>query len=168
MTVNSPVSRSGAELANADTAGRVARVRSVMPGGGTSPERALSSGLAAGGAPPERRLRVNDRRWCEKGGRRGQEPAHERGPEHDGIGYGETTLAVTPTSGARAASHTSGKAWKVRDVAEFLQASESWVRHAAASGRLPCTKIGGLLRFDPNDIRSLARAEAPARVLPRR
>ena len=39
------------------------------------------------------------------------------------------------------------KVWKVKDVAEFLQASESWVRHAAAAGRLPCTKLGGLLRF---------------------
>jgi hypothetical protein len=71
-------------------------------------------------------------------------------------------------AGAREASHTSSRTWKVRDVAEFLQASESWVRHAAAGGRLPCTKIGGLLRFDPDEIRSLARAEAPARVLPRR
>jgi excisionase family DNA binding protein len=60
------------------------------------------------------------------------------------------------------------RCWKTRDVAEFLQASESWVRHAAAEGRLPCTKIGGLLRFDPAEIRALvesARSE-PARVLP--
>jgi helix-turn-helix protein len=70
--------------------------------------------------------------------------------------------------GAREASHTGSRTWKVRDVAEFLQASESWVRHAAAGGRLPCTKIGGLLRFDPDEIRSLARPDAPARVLPRR
>jgi excisionase family DNA binding protein len=60
------------------------------------------------------------------------------------------------------------KVWKVKDVAEFLQASESWVRHAAAAGRLPCTKLGGLLRFDPAEIRALvARGEdSPARVLP--
>jgi predicted DNA-binding transcriptional regulator AlpA len=60
------------------------------------------------------------------------------------------------------------KVWKVKDVAEFLQASESWVRHAAAAGRLPCRKLGGLLRFDPAEIRALvARGEAsPARVLP--
>jgi excisionase family DNA binding protein len=42
------------------------------------------------------------------------------------------------------------KIWKTKDVAEYLQASESWVRHAAAEGRLPCMKIGGLLRFNPN------------------
>jgi len=59
------------------------------------------------------------------------------------------------------------KAWKVKDVAEFLQASESWVRHAAAAGRLPCTKLGGLLRFDPAEIRALvARDQATARALP--
>lgn len=60
------------------------------------------------------------------------------------------------------------RAWKTKDVAEFLQASESWVRHAAAEGRLPCTKIGGLLRFDPAEIRALIEGERrePARVLP--
>ena len=59
--------------------------------------------------------------------------------------------------------------WKVRDVAEFLQAAESWVRHAAAAGRLPCTKLGGLLRFDPEEIRALVRREdSPVRALPSR
>lgn len=60
------------------------------------------------------------------------------------------------------------RAWKTKDVAEFLQASESWVRHAAAEGKLPCTKIGGLLRFDPEEIRALVehRERDPARVLP--
>jgi predicted DNA-binding transcriptional regulator AlpA len=60
------------------------------------------------------------------------------------------------------------KVWKVKDVAEFLQASESWVRHAAAAGRLPCRKLGGLLRFDPAEIRALvARGEElPVRALP--
>ncbi len=58
------------------------------------------------------------------------------------------------------------KAWTAKDVAEFLQASETWVRHAAAAGRLPYTKIGGLLRFDPARIRAIvARVNAPARVL---
>jgi predicted DNA-binding transcriptional regulator AlpA len=105
-----------------------------------SHEHALSSALAAGGALPERRLGLIDRRSCPSGGRPGRAEAN----------------------------HVSTRFWKVRDVAEFLQASESWVRHAAAGGRLPCTKIGGLLRFDPDEIRSLARADAPARVLPRK
>ena len=102
-------------------------------------EPGLSSALAPGDGQ-ERRFGLHDRRWSQSGGRR----------EH------------------AEASHAVGRTWKVRDVAEFLQASESWVRHAAAGGRLPCTKIGGLLRFDPDEIRSLARAAAPARVLPRR
>jgi hypothetical protein len=60
------------------------------------------------------------------------------------------------------------RVWKTKDVAEFLQASESWVRHAAAEGRLPCMKIGGLLRFDPAEIRGLFERghRDPARVLP--
>ncbi len=45
--------------------------------------------------------------------------------------------------------------WTVKDVAGYLQASESWVRHAAAGGRLPYRKIGGLLRFLPEEIRAL-------------
>jgi predicted DNA-binding transcriptional regulator AlpA len=57
------------------------------------------------------------------------------------------------------------RAWKTKDVAEFLQASESWVRHAAAEGRLSCIKIGGLLRFDPSEIRALV--EGHQRELPR-
>jgi hypothetical protein len=60
------------------------------------------------------------------------------------------------------------RTWKTKDVAEFLQASESWVRHAAAVGRLPCAKIGGLLRFDPAEIRALVEGvhREPARALP--
>ncbi len=112
----------------------------ATPGGGTSPECLRSSAIRGGGAPAERRLGVNDRRWSKHPGRRGQADA----------------------------SHAVDKTWKVRDVAEFLQASESWVRHAAASGRLPCTKIGGLLRFDSDEIRSLARPAAPAHVVARR
>lgn len=103
-----------------------------------SREHVLTAVASGGG--PERRFSLMDRRSCQSGG--GSERAE--------------------------AGHVSGRVWKVRDVAEFLQASESWVRHAAAGGRLPCTKIGGLLRFDPDEIRSLARAEAPGRVLPRK
>jgi hypothetical protein len=56
--------------------------------------------------------------------------------------------------------------WKVADVAEYLQASESWVRHAAAAGNLPSIKVGGMLRFDPHAIRSLISdaPECPVRV----
>jgi hypothetical protein len=56
--------------------------------------------------------------------------------------------------------------WKAKDVATYLQASEGWVRRAAAAGRLPCKKIGGLLRFDPAEIRALvAGGDTPAKTL---
>ncbi len=45
--------------------------------------------------------------------------------------------------------------WKAKDVARYLQASESWVRHAASAGKLPCVKSGGLLRFEPRAIRCM-------------
>jgi hypothetical protein len=65
----------------------------------------------------------------------------------------------------------SDQLWTVADVANFIAASESWVRHAAAAGRLPATRIGGLLRFQPDQIRSYTRGELPcgpgATVLPR-
>jgi len=62
--------------------------------------------------------------------------------------------------------HMSERVWTTKDVAEFLQASEKWVRHAVAGGRLPYTRLGGLLRFDPEKIRAIATRDAtPARVL---
>jgi hypothetical protein len=104
-----------------------------------SRDHVLKAALAPASPPAERRLGLFERR-SSQGGRR----------KHAEV------------------NHATGRAWKVQDVAEFLQASESWVRNAAAGGRLPCVKIGGLLRFDPDEIRSLARAQEPARALPRR
>ena len=34
--------------------------------------------------------------------------------------------------------------WDVRDVAQYLKASVSWVYKAAERGELPCVRIGGL------------------------
>jgi len=88
--------------------------------------------------------------------------------------HGSTGERRTPRSdrrrgpdGRAAIVEQVSSTWRVKDVADFLQASESWVRHAAAGGRLPCVKIGGLLRFDPDEIRALARSSAPARAIPR-
>lgn len=60
--------------------------------------------------------------------------------------------------------------WTSQDVAAYLQASVSWVRKASSSGRLPCIRIGALVRFDPETIRAWARGERGGRVimLPRR
>lgn len=46
--------------------------------------------------------------------------------------------------------------WDVRDVAQYLKASVSWVYKAAERGELPCIRIGGLLRFDARAVRAFA------------
>jgi excisionase family DNA binding protein len=52
--------------------------------------------------------------------------------------------------------------WTARDVADYLQASRSWVYQKAESGTLPHLRIGGLLRFDPEVVRAFARGNPPA------
>jgi hypothetical protein len=98
----------------------------------------------------------------------------------DALADAADTLSEVPTpesaapvvSGAHVADAPSERLWKVADVAKFLGASESWVRNASASGRLPRMRIGGLVRFHPDQIRAHARGEDSfgevARVLPRR
>ena len=58
--------------------------------------------------------------------------------------------------------------WGANDVARYLKASRSWVYHHAEAGDLPCLRVGGLLRFNPETVRAFARGESPdkARVLP--
>jgi excisionase family DNA binding protein len=46
--------------------------------------------------------------------------------------------------------------WDVRDVAQYLKASVSWVYKAAERRELPCMRVGGLLRFDPAAVRAFA------------
>jgi len=50
--------------------------------------------------------------------------------------------------------------WDVRDVAGYLKASVSWVYKAAERGDLPCIRIGGLLRFDAQAVRTFAAGNA--------
>jgi excisionase family DNA binding protein len=58
--------------------------------------------------------------------------------------------------------------WNANEVATYLKVSRSWVYHRAESGELPCLRVGGLLRFDPEMIRAFARGENPTglRVIP--
>jgi excisionase family DNA binding protein len=49
--------------------------------------------------------------------------------------------------------------WTANDVATFLRVSRSWVYHRAEAGELPCLRIGGLVRFDPEAIRAFARGD---------
>ncbi|MSP93215.1 MAG: DNA-binding protein [Myxococcales bacterium] len=47
----------------------------------------------------------------------------------------------------------------VKDVAEFLQMSPSWVYKRAEAGLLPVRRFGGRLRFAPGEIRAYASGE---------
>ncbi len=51
------------------------------------------------------------------------------------------------------------KIWDVNDVAAFLQVSTSWVYKQASAGALPIRRIGGLLRFLPDEIDRYSRGE---------
>jgi|HubBroStandDraft_1064217.scaffolds.fasta_scaffold27517_3 excisionase family DNA binding protein len=50
--------------------------------------------------------------------------------------------------------------WDANDVARYLKSSRSWVYHRAEAGELPCLRIGGLLRFEPEAVRAYARKKA--------
>lgn len=52
--------------------------------------------------------------------------------------------------------------WDARDVATFLKASRNWVYLQAELGKIPCVRIGALLRFDPEKVKALARGELVA------
>ena len=49
--------------------------------------------------------------------------------------------------------------WDARDVARFLKASRNWVNLQAEIGKIPSVRIGGLLRFDPEKIKAIARGD---------
>jgi excisionase family DNA binding protein len=53
------------------------------------------------------------------------------------------TVAFAPAEGL----------WTVKDVAAYLQLSRSWVYQRAELGELPCIRLGGALRFEPEAIR---------------
>jgi excisionase family DNA binding protein len=57
-------------------------------------------------------------------------------------------------------SPEDGALWDALDVARYLKVSRSWVYHRSESGELPCLKIGGLVRFDPQAIYAFARGES--------
>jgi len=65
-------------------------------------------------------------------------------------------------------SSATAALWDASDVARYLKVSRSWVYHRAESGELPCLKVGGLLRFDPQTIHAFARGVPAhgARVVP--
>lgn len=44
--------------------------------------------------------------------------------------------------------------WDANDVARYLKVSRSWVYHRAEAGLMPHLRVGGLLRFHPDVVRS--------------
>lgn len=52
--------------------------------------------------------------------------------------------------------------WDANDVAQHLKCTRKTVYNMAEGGRLPCVRIGGLLRFLPERIRAVTRGEIPA------
>jgi excisionase family DNA binding protein len=69
---------------------------------------------------------------------------------------GPTELFFRPSKRGLRAGRRSGEdeLWDVNDVARYLKVSKSWVYHRAEAGLLPYRRIGGLLRFEPERIRS--------------
>lgn len=55
--------------------------------------------------------------------------------------------------------------WTAHDVARYMSASLVWVRRATAAGRLPCIRIGAMVRYDPETIRAWVKGGA-GKVLP--
>jgi excisionase family DNA binding protein len=43
--------------------------------------------------------------------------------------------------------------WSARDVAAFLGVSKSWVYMQSEAKKIPHRKLGGLIRFDPDEIK---------------
>jgi excisionase family DNA binding protein len=61
--------------------------------------------------------------------------------------------------------------WTVKQVQEYLQMSRSWVYRELEARRLPHTRIGGVVRFIPEQVRQYAeqRAESDqghAKIIP--
>lgn len=52
--------------------------------------------------------------------------------------------------------------WDANDVAAYLKASRSCVYMNAEADFLPCLRIAGLLRFEPEQVRAFALGRAPA------
>lgn len=50
--------------------------------------------------------------------------------------------------------------WTPVEVAAYLKVSRSWIYQHAEAGLLPCLRVGGLLRFEPQVIRAHVRGES--------
>jgi predicted DNA-binding transcriptional regulator AlpA len=55
---------------------------------------------------------------------------------------------------------SNGTLWTVEDVAAYLKTSRSWVyEKSKGKDAIPTMRVGGLLRYAPEDVRAWARGE---------
>jgi len=48
-------------------------------------------------------------------------------------------------------------------VARYLRSSLSFVYKVSEAGKLPCLRVGSMVRFDPEAVRAFARGETKSR-----
>lgn len=72
-----------------------------------------------------------------------------------------TFVPTSKPAPVRTQLHASDGLWDANDVARYLKVSRSWVYQRAESGLLRCVRIGGLLRFDQDTVRTFARGGDP-------
>lgn len=84
-----------------------------------------------------------------------------------------TESGAHPTSTSYSSTSTSPKLqmaddlaptlWTAGDAARYLRASLSFVYKVAEAGKLPCLRVGSMLRFDPEVVRAFARGDTKSR-----
>ena len=70
---------------------------------------------------------------------------------------------IDTRSRLRAVKEPPASLWTAADVARYLSSSVSFVYKIAEAGRLPCLRVGSMLRFDPETVRAFARGDASKR-----
>jgi excisionase family DNA binding protein len=69
---------------------------------------------------------------------------HAVGPPPEEESLMADQMFVTPTESM----------WDVKETARYFKASKSWVYKQHEKGSLPAVRLGGLLRFRPDDVRA--------------
>lgn len=57
-------------------------------------------------------------------------------------------------------TNESERLWTVQETAKYLHVSTSWVYRATERGEVPHLKLGGLLRYQPDQVRAYAASLA--------
>ncbi len=70
---------------------------------------------------------------------------------------------VGTASRLRIAGEPTSPLWTASDVARYLRSSLSFVYKVSETGKLPCLRVGAMLRFDPEVVRAFARGETKSR-----